>query len=308
MTNDEKSLRDFENDTKSFMARMGVMPRTDENASYSPRFVAFLDILGFKDIISEMAENSPNELFHAIVDSYWFHSSTATVDFQLLSDSILITSKDSEPASFTSIANVANNLRNSFLERGILVRGAISFGNHFHAHGILISPALIEAFELESKAAIYPRILCAASVLSCVVPCVSENANGRPGIRGPKGFHVMRDQLPVKDFDGMEVLEFLPDTLEPYFLRTGHHHEPAYTPTQDQIRHFRTVGRQLLMRWRGGLEKAYLRCKDPRHTQKANYLVEKWNNYIRSFTELSIEEKDSYLLATRSEAHLGPPG
>jgi hypothetical protein len=279
-----------------FFARMSAMPHRDEVVSYSNRFVAFLDILGFRSVVTEIASTSPNDFFHTIVDSYWFNSTIETVNFQLLSDSIIIASKDDEPSSFISVANAANDLRNSFLEHGLLLRGAVSFGKHFQDHDICISPALIEAYELENRSAIYPRILCSQSVIECVVPVVCTSGSGRPAIKGPRGFHVIRDQLPTADFDGVMVVEFLPERLEAYFLRTGHHHDPNYVLTQEQITYFRDVGPQLLLRWRSGLEKAQLRCENLQHKQKVHYLTAKWNHYIQSFKELSAAEKSIYLL------------
>ena len=47
----------------------------------------------------------------------------------------------------------------SFLQEGILIRGAITRGELFHYGDTIFGPALVEAYELESKIAIYPRII-----------------------------------------------------------------------------------------------------------------------------------------------------
>jgi hypothetical protein len=286
----------FETMSESFHSQMSEMPAQDKIVSYSNRFIGFLDILGFKEILKDAAKSSPNDLFHSIVDSYWFFSASAALDFQIMSDSVIISSRDEHPASFISIANATNNLRNSFLERGILLRGAISFGPHFQSHGICISPALVEAYEVETQLAKDPRIVCSRSALDRVLPTLSVGKSGRTGIVGPYGFHVTRDQMPVADVDGVMIVEFLPDTLEAYFLRTGHHHDPSYKFNQEQISHCSIAGRGLLTRWKLGLTKAQARCKNAEHKQKVDYLVTKWNRYIRSFKKLSDSEKETYVL------------
>ena len=291
------SENDFEGViNRQFMERMGQAPERSMIGSYQKRFVAFIDILGFRNIIQGAAKDSPDKLFHEIVDSYWFFSATASVTIRLISDTVLLISNDDLPSSYISIANVANNIRNSFLQRGFLLRGAIAYGNHFESHGICISPTLIAAYELEQCKADVARIVCAQDVVDYVAPCVTSNDRGRRGIVGPHGFHDVRDQMPVADFDGKFVLEFLPDTLEAYFLRTGHHHDPNYNSTTEQVEHFRTAGPTLLTLWRAGLESAAKACQTDRHRIKANYLIEKWNSYIRSFRLLSEQQKEAYQL------------
>jgi hypothetical protein len=283
---------DFQADQKRFFDRMAAAPPRDFVAQYKNRFVAFLDVLGFRNVMIELAQSTPHDLFHAIVDAFWFESATSTVDLRIWSDSIIIVSRDDELSSFISVANVINNLRDTFLERGLLLRGGVSFGAHFDEFGILISPALVEAVDLEKKAST-PRIVCAPSVADRVVPKVTKNTQGRSGIVGPKYFHVLRDQLPIRDFDGNWVIEFLPDRLEPYFLRTGHHHDPAYTPDADQLVHIRTAGPKVLNRWRSGLLNARSRATASEHHSKIDYLIKKWNGYIASFKELDPEQKSS---------------
>ena len=45
------------------------------------------------------------------------------------------------------------------LQFGIIYRGAISLGNHFHSKNITFSKALIDAYLAESTKAIYPRVI-----------------------------------------------------------------------------------------------------------------------------------------------------
>jgi hypothetical protein len=259
--------------------------------SYSDRFVLFMDILGYRNLVRSKGSESPEEIYLIVRDSYWFHSYSDILDIRIISDSIVVISRDDEPSSFISIANIANNLVDSFLLKGILLRGAISYGSHFERHGITISPALIEAYELEAKEAVHPRVICSQSAADRVFPFVQSKDTGRRGIVGPKYFHVVRDQIPVKDGDGRWIVPFLPDRLEPYFLRFGHHHDPAVVMSDSQVEHCEKVGRQVIFQWKTGLESALAGAIEDRDREKVRYLIEKWNAYLRSFRRLTAAEK-----------------
>lgn len=51
-------------------------------------------------------------------------------------------------------------------EEGIVVRGGITVGNVVKSHGQLFGPGVIDAYQLESKAAKYPRIVVDQKVLN----------------------------------------------------------------------------------------------------------------------------------------------
>jgi hypothetical protein len=50
------------------------------------------------------------------------------------------------------------------LRYGFLIRGGISRGKLYHSSGVVFGPAMIEAYELESRTAIYPRIVLSPSL------------------------------------------------------------------------------------------------------------------------------------------------
>lgn len=51
------------------------------------------------------------------------------------------------------------------LSRGILCRGGVSLGKFIHSDNYLFGPALVEAHTLESKAAMYPRVILDTNVI-----------------------------------------------------------------------------------------------------------------------------------------------
>ena len=161
----------------------------DRAAEYSQRFVAFLDILGFRDHLKTL--KSPDPLFQMMTasDSY---RELSNVEMEWLGDAVILCSRDDHPASFIQISYVANALRYFFLARGFLIRGGVVFTADFHNEKVWISPALAEAYELESSTAIYPRIVCSTSVAERVLPAVASSPeSGRKGIARPPRFHVI---------------------------------------------------------------------------------------------------------------------
>jgi len=54
------------------------------------------------------------------------------------------------------------------LELGFLVRGGIAKGPVLHESGLVFGPGLVQAYELESGVAVYPRIVAAPEVLRSV--------------------------------------------------------------------------------------------------------------------------------------------
>jgi len=159
------------------------------NHTYTKNIVVFIDILGFKDIISQ-TESSDSKL-HAILNALGYLKklespykwSTELVeieecaqykglqDFNLtglikctcFSDSIVISipvnTETINPVASTLIANLASFGAN-LITKKVLLRGGITIGNLIHtSDGIVMGKALIDAYHLEASSAIYPRII-----------------------------------------------------------------------------------------------------------------------------------------------------
>jgi hypothetical protein len=51
------------------------------------------------------------------------------------------------------------------LRIGVLIRGGYSFGQLYHENGVVFGEAMVDAYQLESKHAVYPRILVSDRIL-----------------------------------------------------------------------------------------------------------------------------------------------
>ena len=132
---------------------------------YSSRVVAFIDILGFRTLVQRLSvePNLHDKLHSALsqISKYkemslaerFAHKETETSVF---SDSIVISSQKEN--LFLVLWNCIC-LQAHLLTLGILTRGGISYGQTYHKNDILYGEGMLRAYDLERKAAIYPRIV-----------------------------------------------------------------------------------------------------------------------------------------------------
>ncbi|WP_313578561.1 hypothetical protein [Chishuiella sp.] len=158
------------------------------NKKYEKRIVAFIDILGFKEIVrnSEINSSKIELLYTALnflknweipekwdlkyieieedaqkknINNFDIRGKTNTTTF---SDSIVVSVKVDNNVNemiSTLVSNLSYIGANLF-EKGISFRGAITIGNIIHEeNGIVFGQALIDAYQLETKSAKYPRII-----------------------------------------------------------------------------------------------------------------------------------------------------
>lgn len=157
--------------------------------SYKKRIVAFIDILGFKTMVSESEQDHTKlksisealdflktwevpdkwgiELIEIEESAQKKGICNFTVSSQIrctcFSDSIvvsvMVTSDNVNEVFSTIVTNIAF-IGAKLISDGILIRGGITIGNLIHEEdGTVIGRALIDAYELESSSAIYPRII-----------------------------------------------------------------------------------------------------------------------------------------------------
>lgn len=145
-----------------------------DTINYQNRVVFFFDILGFRDLIETNRKEKGSdctriyEVFNFINNFYQDeiddkYSETKEITF--FSDSVIISFVEDEPDQvFKTVADIQILLVNLIL-KGIVMRGAISYGQLFHSDKFLFGPAFVEAYLIETKKAKYPRIICENSII-----------------------------------------------------------------------------------------------------------------------------------------------
>lgn len=153
--------------------------------AYEKRLCLFLDILGFKAMIDEsvkepikMPKGAGRQMtaqrIHGALStigsalnfsipelSESFKSSKQVSQF---SDSIVVSYSLAERGAVFDMLYDIYLLQIQLIQRGFLVRGAISVGELFHDEHVVFGPALVEAAELE-KLAMYPRVILGQEIL-----------------------------------------------------------------------------------------------------------------------------------------------
>lgn len=164
---------------------------------YEERVVAFIDILGFKSILSDTVvkdsiddEKKIDEIvtaYESIRDIWGLDEKSKIINTDnseskrvtIFSDSIVVSFKAEEPSEVFYTLLELKWLIMRLLWRGMLCRGAISIGKFIHTEEFLFGPALVEAYLLESKAAIYPRIILDRSIVDIGVKnCAFHHTKG----------------------------------------------------------------------------------------------------------------------------------
>lgn len=155
---------------------------------YERRIVAFIDILGFKEIVKQSEYDTTKiELLYSVldylkdwetsekwdlkfveieedaqkrgVDNFDIRGKTNSTSF---SDSIVVSVKVNDNVNemtSTLVVNLAY-IGAILMEKGILFRGGLTIGNIIHnENGTVFGQGLIDAYLLETKSAKYPRII-----------------------------------------------------------------------------------------------------------------------------------------------------
>ena len=133
--------------------------------SYERKFVAFYDVLGWRQKIAE-AGNDPGMIL-ALKGAVTGWSLLSNVEVQnrgfktritTFSDNVVI-SEPVEGPNFHLLLFRLGYMQVIASWSGLLIRGAITIGDIVHDDSIVFGPALNRAYELESQQAIYPRII-----------------------------------------------------------------------------------------------------------------------------------------------------
>lgn len=135
-----------------------VESKEKDTIKYTEGYVAFIDILGFKNFVNvrENAEKT-KELFDfvAIIKDLFNNQEKWGIKMAYFSDSIVITTEDNWLKLLVPISFIDFYLQNKL---NLSYRGGIYKGEYYHKDGIAFGPAINEAYMLEQRA-IYPRII-----------------------------------------------------------------------------------------------------------------------------------------------------
>lgn len=134
---------------------------------YENRIVAFIDVLGFSSMVAATSKNqkrlqnltSALNSFYNLIWEWEADGVKSSFAFTQFSDSIVVSAIADTVDSFDMLLQVMRGIVKLVSDYGIIVRGGIAQGQLIHDENMLIGPAMVEAYDLESKKALYPRII-----------------------------------------------------------------------------------------------------------------------------------------------------
>ncbi|CTP90325.1 hypothetical protein [Xanthomonas graminis] len=134
-------------------------------------FVAFLDILGFSQMVEGDADGTNNlaKLYRCHQAAGAIFADDTECSITQFSDSIVV-SKPYEASGFKWFAESLAKYQRLLLDEGLLCRGGIAVNTHFSNNAFTFSSGLIDAYRLESTLARFPRVVISADLLDLVFP------------------------------------------------------------------------------------------------------------------------------------------
>lgn len=166
---------------------------TETLVDTEPRFVCFIDILGFSDMIDEYDEDDTSTVLQDIQLAFsealkTIENSSNTINkedikhlkYQLFSDCVSISipyfdRQDDFLSNFNLISSFIRGFQLVMMSMGFFTRGGLSIGSYYSDNNIIFSKGLVNAYLLESKKAIYPRVIVDTKVLEKIKKYSDDN-------------------------------------------------------------------------------------------------------------------------------------
>lgn len=202
--------------------------RFRESLKYEPRIVAFLDVMGWAAAIATSANSvEETQRLGIAIQSLNAHVNLTTWEREhggpdgwpgnpmmtQFSDSLLI--------SFATDRHAKSNLESTLsavimglMFNGFVVRGAVTFGQMIHRETLAFGPAMVEAYKLEQKSAMDPRII--------LSPDLAETWGAGEPVYDPRGALLGHRRLWRQDDDGVYFFDHLSNPLGSFILNDQH--------------------------------------------------------------------------------------
>ncbi len=152
----------------------------DGNLLFRKSFCAYLDILGFSEKIisndltffNKYLNTLDKELQH-VENMHDLSGKDGFKSFELkiFTDNFVFGHPwydEFGESELGNIFDVLSHIQLTFAKSNIFVRGAVSMSDLFMDENIVLGPAIIESYKLESEKAIYPRIILSNDVVDIV--------------------------------------------------------------------------------------------------------------------------------------------
>ncbi|HBG35270.1 MAG TPA: hypothetical protein DDX01_08065 [Holosporales bacterium] len=151
--------------------------------SLSHVYTALIDILAYRYRLESDQKNGRLDFKEDLEQALKVFDTVndAIYRVQAISDTIIITC--SEHNHFPEFIAILKKVFIEFLKRGLFIRGGIAYSRHFQSGRLTYSHSIAKAYELESKIAIYPRIVVDRNIIEMYL-----GGSGMPDMFGKSFF------------------------------------------------------------------------------------------------------------------------
>lgn len=139
--------------------------------AYEDRLILFIDFLGFQEHIGRTTHDGRHldriaAALRSLRDVGMEQKYFASQQLTHFSDSVVVSFKIDEPSAVFWLLNQIGMAVIEMAGSGFLVRGAVTAGKLLHTPELLLGPAMVEAYRLESKVAKFPRVIVDPQVIA----------------------------------------------------------------------------------------------------------------------------------------------
>lgn len=132
---------------------------------YTEKIILFMDILGFRNLVEQ---KSAEEIKSILKFIYKFLEDDPLPNYQIshFSDSVILSFELPKNENMAGLLSILRLLIVCLLQmHNILIRGGMCKGTIYHTNEMVFGPGVTQAYVMESKIAIFPRII----VDKCIV-------------------------------------------------------------------------------------------------------------------------------------------
>ena len=136
---------------------------------YKIKFVAFVDLLGFRRTIEQSADDPIRQKRISEVLATFQRTACENEAHDIcltgFSDN-LVMSAAVTPYALDALLGMIGQIARNLIQKDILIRGGISLGPIHHAGSLTFGPAMNEAYSIENEWAVYPAVVLSNEVVA----------------------------------------------------------------------------------------------------------------------------------------------
>ncbi len=143
---------------------------------YIDSYVAFLDVLGFKEMVNNKNKKILNiyfEVINEVINDLKNKLSKRNLGYIVISDSIILTipksgNNNEDIKILRQLCVAISKIQKELAINNIWIRGAVTSGDTFfdQENNQIVGPAYINAYLLEEKLAKYPRVILDSNIIN----------------------------------------------------------------------------------------------------------------------------------------------